>query len=205
MRLRSLLWKGVRTEPLLSASWTCLFSPHDHTPTERLWLSLQGKSTMAADGSIAKRKVTSVFDSVSEHARGGDAALAETQTRNQQKSPPSKNTQPLGSSRLKCPKIQTCIMSTPEFGKPGQRARACEEGDKQKLRWGRRWGRRLKVRNRAEWECWKGRRNTSWCRLSPVSNPKSSMKEAVTYGCSRTVLLYRARALHKACPFAEST
>lgn len=54
---------------------------------------------MAADGSKSKpmvcREVAYMFDSISGHPRGGDeleAALAETQTKNTQKDPPSKNT-----------------------------------------------------------------------------------------------------------------
>lgn len=81
--------KGVRTEPLLSASWACLFSPHGRTPTEHQQSTQSpGKEKMAADGSISKpivgREADHMFDGNSVHPRESDeleAASAEAQTK----------------------------------------------------------------------------------------------------------------------------
>lgn len=57
------------------------------------------------------REVAHTFDGISGHPRGGDeleAALAEAQTKEKI---PKQEHNPLGSSRLRCPKIQTHIMS----------------------------------------------------------------------------------------------
>lgn len=171
----SLLWNEVRTAPPLSASWACLFSPHGHTPTEHLGVSLQGKSKMAADRSISAdgwpRSGSHVWryqwTSKRRWWTGGSTSRSSDQRENSQA-----RTQPPRVIKTQVPKDPNAHhVHLPEFGTPDHRG-TWEGGGKQELRQGWRWSRRCKkCRNRMELE---GRKHISEYRLSLTSTPKPS-------------------------------